>query len=148
MKKLRIASESIILLDDDIYNSVPHTGWWINSYGYAVRQKRISNNKRKNIYIHHLVLPKIVGFDIDHINRNKLDNTRLNLRYATRSQNILNMDVKNNNTSGFKGVSWSKQHQKWRAFIYGGKNRKELGLFSNIREAIEARRQAERKMNI
>lgn len=143
MKKLRLTKKLLdVLVDDDFYETLHKKGWWINSHGYAVRQKRIQG-KRKNTYLHHLVLPPKQGFDIDHINRNKLDNRRENLRYATRAENIYNMPEKKNNTSGHKGVSWDKQHKKWRAYIGGSVSRKELGLFSDFSVAVLARKKAE-----
>ena len=53
MKKLLTASRSEIILDDNTYKLINKKGWWINSYGYAIRQVRIGNNKRKNIPLHH-----------------------------------------------------------------------------------------------
>ena len=52
---------------------------------------------------------------IDHINGNRNDNRFDNLRLATDSQNIRNQKKRKTNTSGFKGVGWSKQNKKWRS---------------------------------
>ena len=58
-----------------------------------------------------LILPPPVGYRVDHINRDSLDNQDFNLRLATCSQNQANREVNKNNTSGFKGVSWDKGTQ-------------------------------------
>lgn len=50
---------------------------------------------------------------VDHINHDTLDNRKDNLRICTRSQNAMNQQKQNNNTSGFKGVCWSKHNRKW-----------------------------------
>ena len=67
--------------------------------------------------------------DIDHINGNRSDNRIVNLREATRSQNLMNSCVRSNNTSGLKGVSWAKERQKWNAYINANGIRKNLGYF-------------------
>jgi hypothetical protein len=54
---------------------------------------------------------------LDHVNGNPADNRIENLREATRSQNQENRKINANNTSGFKWVSWCKQHKKWRSRI-------------------------------
>jgi len=72
---------------------------------------------------------------IDHINRNRSDNRLNNLRLSTFQQNHFNRSKQSNNRSGFKGVSWHKQKQKWVAQIkIEGKN-KFLGFFEDPEEA-------------
>ena len=51
--------------------------------------------------------------EIDHKDLNKGNNKWLNLREATKSQNIANSTKRHDNTSGFKGVSWHSQYKKW-----------------------------------
>ncbi|MCD1264056.1 hypothetical protein B5M44_04210 [Shinella sumterensis] len=75
---------------------------------------------------------------IDHKNRNRSDNRWDNLRVATNSQNQMNTDMKSNNTSGFKGVSWHKAEGKWRADIRIGGAKVCLGYFDKSEEAHEA----------
>ena len=54
---------------------------------------------------------------VDHRDGNSLDNRRANLRVATQSQNLANRGAQKNNTSGFKGVSYSQSRDKWEAKI-------------------------------
>jgi len=67
---------------------------------------------------------------IDHINMDQSDNRICNLRLVTRSQNQCNRGVQSNNTSGYKGVSFSKSHEKWHAYIKINRKRRHIGLFN------------------
>jgi hypothetical protein len=76
--------------------------------------------------------------DIDHINGDRHDNRIANLREATRAQNLLNKGPRASNTSGYKGVTWSKRRQKWMAQIgHGGRNFG-LGYYQTAEEAHAA----------
>ena len=79
---------------------------------------------------------------IDHINNNTSDNRIENLRPADNTQNAHNQSIAKNNTSGFKGVSWHNQMQKWRADITLNGKRKHLGLFDKLEDAAKAYDQA------
>lgn len=80
--------------------------------------------------------------DIDHINGTRDDNRWVNLREATRAQNLWNMRLKASNTSGFKGVSWSKVMNKWLAQIRTPGTNRMLGYFATPEEAADAYRKA------
>ena len=69
--------------------------------------------------------------EIDHINGIKNDNKLENLREATSVQNKMNCEKRKRNKSGYKGVSWDKQKQKWRAQISIRGKRLHLGYFDN-----------------
>lgn len=79
---------------------------------------------------------------IDHIDRNKTNNAWSNLRNATRTINNQNCSPTSNNSSGYRGVSFHKASNKWRAEI--GKNAKKifLGLFMTTHDAAKAYNQA------
>lgn len=77
--------------------------------------------------------------DIDHINHNRSDNRIVNLRCVTRQENMQNRTMQNNNVSGFTGVCWHKHSNKWRAYIKIDGKMKELGLFTNLADAITVR---------
>jgi hypothetical protein len=68
---------------------------------------------------------------LDHINGDPSDNRLTNLRPATSSQNGANSRKGVNNKSGFKGVSWHAQNQRWRARIMVGRRQIFLGLFAD-----------------
>lgn len=76
--------------------------------------------------------------EVDHINRNRLDNRWDNLRDASRSQNIANVGLLSSNTSGFKGVSYNKLTGKWEAYIRAERRRFHLGLHLTPEEAAAA----------
>lgn len=77
------------------------------------------------------------GLVIDHINRVRSDNRVENLRICTLQQNHFNRSKQINNKSGFKGVSWHKQKQKWVAQIKIEGRNKFLGFFIDPVEAYE-----------
>lgn len=81
----------------------------------------------------------------DHINRNPLDNRRVNLRPCTPSENSTNRPIQSNNTSGIIGVGWNKARNKWKARLVTNHQEVHLGYFINKEDAIRARLHAEQK---
>ena len=82
---------------------------------------------------------------IDHRDLDPANNRWHNLREATRSQNLCNTNKRSNNTSGYKGVSWSKRSRKWKATITHQNKQHRLGYFSTPEEAHAAYRAAAEK---
>jgi hypothetical protein len=74
---------------------------------------------------------------IDHIDGVRSNNVWSNLRSATLKQNLENLSLAKNNTSGFRGVSWDKKEKKWRAYITHNKKRIHLGYFNTAEEAAQ-----------
>jgi len=72
---------------------------------------------------------------IDHIDGNKLNNRIENLRECTKNQNCHNSKISKNNTSGVKGVTWSKAAKSWQAKIQINGKRVYVGYFKNIKDA-------------
>jgi hypothetical protein len=72
---------------------------------------------------------------IDHINRDKLDNRKSNLRLATKSQNVANSKLYKTNTSGFRGVTFDKANDKWLASIKHNGIYIALGRYEDVEEA-------------
>ena len=81
---------------------------------------------------------------LDHINRNRSDNRIANLREVTNKQNGQNASKRSDNTSGHPGVSWHKRDSKWRARIKHSYKMIHLGYFTDIEEALSARKAAEK----
>jgi hypothetical protein len=78
------------------------------------------------------------GMHTDHINGNCLDNRRGNLRVCTQAENKRNLSLSKRNSSGFKGVYWSKERNKWH--VRAGS--KHIGRYNNIIDAAKAYNQA------
>jgi hypothetical protein len=76
------------------------------------------------------------GVDVDHINRNGLDNRKTNLRLCEGWQNALNKSVRRDNRSGYKGVS--RYYCKWKATVAVSGKHFYLGLFDTPKEAADA----------
>lgn len=102
---------------------------WVNDYlwfckkGYVVRsstQKEKDAGLPSTISLHRQLL-NYPEKNVDHIDRNKLNNRRLNLRLATRSQNSMNRtNTKPSKTSKYKGVFWRNDRNKWVGQIFIG----------------------------
>lgn len=77
------------------------------------------------------------GGGVDHIDGNRIDNRRVNLRLATQAQNSRNTRLATNNTSGFKGVSRTAEG-RWRARITINRIEVRLGHFDTQEQAAAA----------
>lgn len=84
---------------------------------YAVRHVTRLGGGQRTVYLHRAIMDPPDGVQIDHRDSSGLNNSRVNLRPATQSQNTCNSRVPEHNTSGVKGVSWHKAAKKWRAQI-------------------------------
>lgn len=94
-------------------------------------------------FMHHGVDP--YPMEVDHKDRNSLNNNVDNLRLGDRALQSQNRGMQSNNKSGVKGVSWYKQTSKWRAQIKVENKKKHLGLYATLKEAAEARNAAIKK---
>ena len=93
-----------------------------------------------------IIMSALLGYkNYDHINRNPFDNRKENFRPATAKENARNRSLSKNNTSGFIGVSWDKEYNKWIAYIKLDQKQTKLGRFENKEDAIHARLCAEAK---
>ena len=85
-----------------------------------------------------MILYPILGQLVDHENGNGLDNRRTNLRIATTSQNNRNTALRSTNSSGYKGVSWNNENQRWKAQIQTDGTKTFLGYFDDLLDAAQA----------
>ncbi len=143
MKTLHLSRNRFALVDDRDFEWLNQWKWCFNTSGYAVRVPRVNGEKRPTIYMHAEILRAPKGMHVDHINRDKLDNRRSNLRIVTPSQNQFNRRIQSNNTSGYKGIEWFARTGKWKVCIGVMRKLIHLGYFSDINDAIEARAKAE-----
>lgn len=109
------------IVDDDTYEEISKYKWYIEhgkepAKPYAIRSSMIKG-KQHHVRLHRQImgLSKGDGVKVDHINGDSLDNRKSNLRIATSAQNSQNARKYSVNTSGYKGVTWSKNRSKWQA---------------------------------
>lgn len=127
------------LFDLEYYDLIKDYYWHKNNRGYIT-----SNTRGKAIKLYRLILDCYDSkITIDHINHNKLDNRKCNLRFVSRSQNGMNSKLHKNNTSGVSGVHWDKNIQKWVARITVNYERINLGSFDKFEDAEKRRLEAE-----
>ena len=137
VRRIPIGKNKFALVDSETYFilMLADHKWGISSHGY-VRTSIEIDGKRKILYLHKAIMPAPEGYDIDHINRDKLDNRKVNLRICSRSENLHNQGLRRNNKSGHKGVYFRKDNKKWVAQIgINGKN-KNLGSYLTFNEAV------------
>jgi hypothetical protein len=144
MRTIPLTQGHVALVDDEDYERVNQFKWYAvfnAGHGYATRTTpRDANGRRTQILMHRFVMGLEYGDppEVDHKDRvNTLDNRKSNLR-VTLGQNSQNRGLHRNNTSKFKGVSWLKAKEKWRAQIRVENNDIWLGLFSSPELAARA----------
>lgn len=136
MKWISLTRGHFAVVDDEDFNNLMRFRWHANCFSgkwYAFRK----HNYQK-ISMHRQIMSAPKGMDVDHINGNTLDNRKSNLRNCTHSQNMANRGVTKQNKSGFKGVSFHKQHQKWHAKITVMRKKIHIGYFETPEDAASA----------
>lgn len=111
-KIITCKGEEILVDNEDLPKVIGYSWRYKNG---KVSTRYWHDGKYRVLFISRLIMNLEHGDkrDVDHINHNRLDNRKDNLRICTRSQNIMNIGIRSNNTSGITGVSWSKTYHKW-----------------------------------
>ena len=139
MKKIRLTNFRVdALVDDEDYAELITHTWYLSKAGYASRSYWIPERKQSGtVYMHRHILKTEKGFDTEHIDQNKLNNQRANLRTATRSENMANLPARGG-LSKHKGVSRLKRpklKKPWLAYIKLNYKTYYLGYFETEEEA-------------
>jgi len=150
MKTIELSRGYSATVDDDDFDWLSRYKWYAsvttarNKTPYAVGYP-LGQASGTRYYMHRLILACSKGQQIDHLNRNGLDNRRANLRISTASQNQHNRGKINSNTSGESGVVWHRRDRLWQAQITINGKQIYLGCFKNIGDAAEAYVQAKKR---
>lgn len=141
MKKIKLTQKKYALVDDEDFE-------WLNSFNWCYHKaktnggyaKRVisERSKPKTIMMHRLINNTSHNMITDHIDGNKLNNQKYNLRTVTRTQNIYNRGSFKRSTSKYKGVCWFKRDNKWRTSITKDRKQYHLGLYTVEEDAALA----------
>jgi hypothetical protein len=122
------------IVDDEDFKKLNRYRWSFVGRGYACR----GTSKEGTIYMHRMLMKARKGQQVDHINNNKLDNCKANLRIANNFQNNVNQGLRKTNTSGYKGVYWHNQLKRWGVLIrVGNGKRLSLGTYNDPKVAAK-----------
>ena len=139
-KRIPLTKGKTAIVDGKYYRRLRQHSWCYQSPGYAA--SRINGQL---VLMHRLVMGLATGrtpLQVDHRNRDRLDNRRRNLREAGQSDNLMNAGRRSDNSSGYRGVFWHSGGRKWMAQLkYKGRTYY-LGLFAS---KVEAARVYDRK---
>lgn len=143
MKIIELTQNKYTLVDDENFDFLMQWKWQYR-HGYATRNQKIGNYY-KNIFMHRVINKTPEDMETDHVNRNRLDNRKNNLRTVTKRQNQHNRGLSSNNKSGINGISWDACARKWKAQIRIDDKQTHLGLFIDLEEAASVRKLAEKQ---
>lgn len=117
-----------------------HPSHYSNENAYQAKHTKPRNGegKQSHIYMHNLIMD-CRDKEVDHIDRNPLNNKRNNLRISSTAENCRNKLLQSNNKSGYKGVY--KKGDRYRAMIRINRKLKHLGTFKNPEDAYLAYRE-------
>lgn len=171
MKVIPLNKSKVARIDDDDYERVNKNKWclitkkgklyagrhiWVYGGPHPITGKKYSYKRKGRVYeingyyksisLHRFILNAPDNLLVDHIDGNGLNNQKSNLRLCTASQNCMNSKTRSTSSSGYRGVTWDAQTKKWRATITQNGKMKNLGRFTEIADAIEARNSAEKKV--
>lgn len=129
------------IVDDDDYEYLSQFKWHL-AEGYACHSISMGKKNGKRVFInilmHRVVNKTPEGMKTDHINRNRLDNRKENLRACTHQQNQANHAKRRGAVSKYKGVSFCKQTNKWKSAIRISGMGITIGRFSKEEDAAKA----------
>lgn len=119
-REIPLSSGRVAIVDDEDYGWLSAFNWHWGGVTAPYARRRPTNAEgggKKTILMHRAVLIVPDGRFVDHINGDKLDNRRANLRLCSSAENLRNRGAPSNNTSGFKGVSFDRARGTWKAQI-------------------------------
>lgn len=131
MKTIVLYRGELCRVDDEDFEKLSQYSWSVGGSGYAMAWVN-----GRMITMHQLLTKTSRGMPTDHIDRNKLNNQRNNLRVCTQSENVANGKMRANNMSGYRGVIWSRD--KWFAQIKKNYKNRRIGPFNSPKQAAQA----------
>jgi hypothetical protein len=142
--KIMLTRAMFAIVDAEDFKTLSRFRWCVLAARDGTRFYAVRRHRNRFIFMHRVIANAPDGIDVDHINGNRLDNRRCNLRLCTRSENLRNRGSRHG-SSQFKGVYRNKRDQIWQAYITVNKKRLHLGCFGDEFAAAAAYDAAARK---
>ena len=136
-RRRRVIAQALV--DASMVPKIRQLTWCLGNHGYAITGPRKGTRQ-----LHRFIFGKRNKL-VDHINGNRLDNRRCNIRLVTAQQSAYNRNVQSNNKLGVMGVCFNKEKRRFDAEIKFAGKKIRLGHFKTFEEAKSARRSAEEK---
>ena len=144
-KEIPLTKGYAALVDDEDYERLISMGSW----HAAVRGHLVyAAQGRRALLMHRVIFGLVKGDkkEVDHDDRNGLNNQKDNLKVTNSSGNKKNLPKPRTNTSGVVGVRWFKPGNKWRAEIQVNGKSRHIGYFDRIEDAAAARLEVARSL--
>lgn len=162
MKNIALSRGYVAIIDDEDFEKVSQYKWhasqhekkiyakrkrWIPDESITTKQgKYVKKGYYKTIALHRVILDAPDDMEVDHINGNPLDCRKINLRVCSHEQNMWNLKGRSDSKSGYRGITWDKQTQKWRATLTYKKQFINIGRFDNLDDAIKAHQEKAKEL--
>lgn len=138
MKSVKLVINNCeVLIDKEDLTKISTKRWRLKKY-HKNEKYRVVSVERPAIYMHRLIMDFPKNYQVDHINGNSLDNRKENLRICSIAENTKNREKYSTNSSGYKGVYFSKKNKKWISNIHFNYKTYYLGSFADKNEAAKA----------
>ena len=141
IKFIKLTQGKSTIVSSSDYEHLNSFKWYYNK-GYVSRNYINEDGNKRVLYMHRYVMDCPRGKQVDHINGNKLDNCRENLRITTSTGNNRNRAKSAGTTSKYKGVNWSKQNQRWLCRLKVKRKTVYLGYYDTEEEAAKVYNEA------
>jgi hypothetical protein len=137
-KTIPLSQGKFALVDDEDYEFLNQWKWCAhknkNNVFYVERNELIP--KRKIIKMHRVIMNAPIGMEVDHIDRDGLNNQKANLRLCTQTENQRNKSLYRNNSSGYRGVKANGRN--WQSEIRVNGQGIYIGTYKTKVEAAQA----------
>jgi hypothetical protein len=148
MKTIVLTQGKVALVDDEDFEKVNQFKWYASKDKNTYYAKRVAlvKGKRKTVAMHRWLMGAQnedgenlkPGIEVDHWDKNGLNNQKQNLRFPPKGCNKANSRKSEGKSSIYKGVNWDKAKKKWRAQIKKNNKKIYLGIFQNEKSAARA----------
>lgn len=151
MKLIPLSKGQFAKVDDDDFEALSEYKWQAHwdkkAKQFRASRKYWKEGKIIEVSMHRQIMEAPVGVEVDHENRDTLDNQRGNLRLATHAENCRNRRPRSDSASGHKGLQWRPKLKQWVVRIQVDGKRTHVGCFRTLEAAKDAYRCAAEKFH-